>query len=283
MKFDKNTVSVVISFKGRENLSALKKCIDSLIWQTQLPIEFIIVGARYDLDDFKIRLENRLKKYFFEGDKNEAKNVGIRKAKGEYILYVDHDMVAEKNLIENCLLLTSRFDALIIPERIYGTGFWQRCRDLEKRLLIYDSVATAPRFYRKSIFTSYEKPFDIRFGLLDEWGFNYNIRQKKIKIGFSDSFVTIHDFRFSLLKHLKYRFKMGFWIDNFSKIDNVASHQRTDLISRGLLFYGAKLRYFIWDPTLFSGLIFLKFLELIAFSTGRLFVKTKDIINTVKI
>lgn len=274
---NKKNVSIIISFKGRENLISLRRSIDSLFRQTYKPQEFIIVGTQDDLGDLEMNSNHPVKKILISADKNEAKNAGIIKAQGEFILYIDHDMVADRKLIEDCISLTNTYDALIIPERIYGNGFWQRCRDLEKKLLTLDSVATAPRFYKRSIFKSNEKPFDSRFGLLDEWGFNYNIRKKNINIGFSNRFIKIQDTNFSLLNHLKYRFNMGLWIGNFSRIDRLAAYRRINPLKRGIFFYGTRLKFLILDPVLFTGLIFLKFLELLAFFTGLFLVKAKNI------
>lgn len=269
----KTTVSVVIAFKGQENLNLLQNCVRSLLNQTQEILEIIIVGTKNDLQNISFsqlkKSNTSINKIYADVDKNEAKNIGIKQAKGKYVLYLDHDMVADRNLIRSCLSFSNRYQAIIIPEIGMGGSFWLNCKKLEKEFMNYDPVSATPRFYLRSMFKDCEHPFDTNFGLLDEWGFKYKMQQQNnIKVGYCDSFVNLKENKFSLLKQMKYRFLMGMSMKYFYSIDKKQAWQRMNPIKRGILFYGSRVNYLFKEPLYFLGLLFLKSIELVAFMSG---------------
>lgn len=68
-----------------------------------------------------------------------GRRVGASMARGEILVHLDADMRLTPRLIEDCVhKLEHGFDALVIPERASSSGFWDRCKALEKRC--YDGV-----------------------------------------------------------------------------------------------------------------------------------------------
>ena len=85
----------------------LKRCLDSLAKQTYKNYEIIIVNDGSTDNSEKI-IDNYIKKYnniLLIKQKNEglseARNNGVKKAKGKYLIFVDSDDYVEKNLLEN--------------------------------------------------------------------------------------------------------------------------------------------------------------------------------------
>lgn len=275
-------ISVVIPFKGQVATQKLVGCVFSLINQTVLPLEIILVGPQNNLSlnstTKKYQVNKMIKLVYFDGDKNGARNEGIRYAKGDFILYLDHDMKADKKLVEDCLKLSQKFDAVIIPEKGAGGNFWENCRKLEKELIAYDIHTVTPRFYKRSFFKDREKPFDSRFGLLDEWGFNQKLAKKNACLGYSNSFVVVKEDNLTLLKEIRNKFKRGLWMRNFYRIDKKEALVRINPIQRGLIFYGKRIHYFFKEPIYFPGLIILKIIDFLSFMSGYLvsfFYKSK--------
>lgn len=279
----RSKTAVTIAFKNRELIRSLVASIRSFLNQTLPPDELIVVGTKDDLsglnkyfskDEFKT-----IRVIFSTVDKNEARNIGIDAVLSEYVMFVDHDMVADKELIEDCLALSGKYDAIIIPERGAGGNFWENCKRLEKKLIAYDIYTVTPRFYRASLFKE-EPPFDSRFGLLDEWGFNHKLIKKKTSLGYSSKFITVKETDFSLIYEIKNKFKRGMWMRNFYEIDKKEAWTRINPIQRGVLFYIKRLHFFIKEPIYFPGLIFLKTIDFLAFMAGYLtsfFVKSKQV------
>lgn len=258
----KKKVSVVIPYKDESVARQMKDCVKSLLIQSVPPFEIIVVGAK------NLKLGRFVKYIRSLGDKNQARNIGIVHSRGDYILYLDHDMVAEPDLIEDCLSLTRDFDAIIIPERGLGGNFWQNCQKLEKELIKYDIHTVTPRFYRRLLFKKNELPFDDRFGLLDEWGFNHKLQKIKAGIGYSRSFLKVKQNNVTLKNEIKNKFSRGYWMKNFYAIDKNEAWIRINPLERGVIFYGRRFYYLFKEPIYFPGLILLKTIDFIAFMTG---------------
>lgn len=99
----KNKFSIIIPVYNVEKY--LKKCLDSIVNQTYSHYEVIIVCDKCTDDSEKI-VNEYVKKYKWKKIYEEntglakARNLGISKAKGEYILFLDSDDFFENNLLE---------------------------------------------------------------------------------------------------------------------------------------------------------------------------------------
>lgn len=96
-------VSVIIpSHKG----APVDLCVESVKASTFKDIEIIVVD---------------------EGlERSRQRNIGIDRAKGQYLLFLDSDMTIHPRLIQNCLNICEgdmlQFDAIYIPEIIIGNS-----------------------------------------------------------------------------------------------------------------------------------------------------------------
>lgn len=264
-------ISVIITVKNASE--AISACLNGFLNQTVIP-EIIIVGPNKDLEKIKKSLNRgqimgiQFIDYF--GDKNGARNIGFRESSGDFILYVDQDMTPQTNLMENCMKMLKDFDAIIIPEKgIGGPGFLEKVHSLEKELVMEDIDALTPRLFRRSMFKNGEMPFDRKFGILDEWGFNLKLKSKNPRIGIVESFFTVAD-NITLLEEMKKNFKKGLWIRNLMEADKEEGLRRINPVKRGIKFYGKRLVVLKKEPMLFLGLILLKFIDLVSFFLGYL-------------
>ena len=100
MAYVDGLVSVIIPTYQRSDL--LSRAIDSVLNQTYKDIECIVVNDNIPNDEYSMVLYKLLEKYkaddrfvFLEQEKHingaEARNCGIRNAKGEYIAFLDDD------------------------------------------------------------------------------------------------------------------------------------------------------------------------------------------------
>lgn len=267
----KKQISIIIS-----TLNAPQTLLDALrsyFNQNVKPLEVVVVCRSQALEKIQNFIENNnmtdiVKLVKFDGDKNDAKNIGFSKSLGDFIIYADDDMIPRNNLIKECLKVADNFDALIIPE--YGIAterYLNKIYSLEKELVNSDPDALTPRFFKRTLFKNNEMPFDKKFGVLDEWGFNLKLKAKKPKVGTIESSFTIID-NSTLGNRIKKNFKKGLWIRNLIKDNKKEGFRRANPIKRGIQFYSSKSNYFKKTPLIFTSLLFIKLLDALSFFLG---------------
>jgi GT2 family glycosyltransferase len=99
-------ISVIICTKDRPD--DLIKCLDSLVIQTSPISELIII----DSSEQKRKLYSIIKKYkkklkikyfYYKSSLTEARNLGVRKASGNIIIFLDDDVILDKNYISEII------------------------------------------------------------------------------------------------------------------------------------------------------------------------------------
>ena len=109
-------VSIIIPKKRDEDISGL---INSIIFSTYKDYEIIVVD---------------------EGlERSAQRNIGISRAKGEYLLILDSDQHPSPELIAECVHSMNWVDALYIPETITTKGWFAKLRNWERQF--YDGTS----------------------------------------------------------------------------------------------------------------------------------------------
>lgn len=144
-------VSIIIPTYNSEKTLAL--CLESIRRQTYKNIEVIVVD-NYSKD----RTVEIAKKYGarvvqIRSERTKAKNIGLRLARGKYVLFIDSDMELTPRVVEECVTIAEsdpKMAGVIIPERSVGNNYWARVRDFE-RSFYEGTPIESPRFFRKDI------------------------------------------------------------------------------------------------------------------------------------
>lgn len=186
-------VSLVITTKNEER--NVENCMKSIQSQSYKEIETILVDNG-STDRTKELAQKYTSKIYNKGPERSAqRNFGmIEKAKGEYVMFIDCDMILSPCLIENCVtrMKTSDFVALHIPEIVLGKNFWSQVRRFERSF--YDgTVIDGARFFRKDMFEKVGG-FDETMSGPEDWDIDKKIK-KLGKIGLLSSIGKTADWK----------------------------------------------------------------------------------------
>lgn len=183
-------VSVIITTKNEEK--HIENCLRSIKSQT-----YLSRGSEATLRDFQNSIEvivvdnnstdrtkEIAKKYTpnvfnFGPERSAQRNFGmLKKAKGEYMMYLDADMILSPTVIEKSvkMLEEDKFAALYIPEVILGNSYFSQVRRFERSF--YDGTAIdCVRIIRTSVFTKLNG-FDESLIGPEDWDLDKRIRNE---------------------------------------------------------------------------------------------------------
>jgi glycosyltransferase involved in cell wall biosynthesis len=196
-----------------------------------------------------------------------ARQVGATLAQGEILLHLDTDMRLTPRLIEDCVRkLGQSFDALVIPERGESSGFWERCKALEKRC--YDRVDVieslrcirADGYWRigghdPTLLFGEDKDLDIR------------ARAAGLRVGWSDEVVIHNEGERGLLSTMRKKRSYAATAGTYATKHPEMFRLQTNAASR-LRLVLARWRLGRRHPLLYAGIFLLGLAELVGLWLG---------------
>jgi glycosyltransferase involved in cell wall biosynthesis len=193
-------VSVVITTKNEEK--NIESCLRSIKDQSFANIELIVVDNFSKDKTAEIARKYGAEVYFKGPERSSQRNYGARVARGEYVLYLDADMILSPTVIKDCVekCEVGGVDALYVPERIVGEGFWIRVRDFERSFYTGTAV-DAVRFVRKDLFERVDG-FDESFVGPEDWDFDRRVRTIG-RTGIVDTPLYHNEGGFNMKRYLK--------------------------------------------------------------------------------
>lgn len=193
-------VSVVITTKNEEK--NIENCLLSIKRQTYGNIELIVVDNFSEDKTVEIAKKYGAKVYLKGPERSTQRNYGAQVSSGEYLLYLDADMILSPTVIEDCVekCEVDRVDALYVPERIVGEGFWIKVRDFE-RSFYTGTVVDAVRFVRRDLFLRVDG-FDESLVGPEDWDLDRRVR-KIGRTGIVDTPLYHNEREFNMKRYLK--------------------------------------------------------------------------------
>jgi len=133
-------------------------------------------------------------------------NLGARKAKGDYIFVLDHDIELSPNFLEKTIRLIEHqknIDAWYIPYKIIARGsLLNKVRNFEE-YFYKDSVIAAARIIKKSIFLRTLNQYDsiLSSGPAD-WDLTNQLKILGAKFSYIDDYVYHHEEQLNLINFI---------------------------------------------------------------------------------
>ena len=130
------TVSIIIPTKNEE--SNIERLLKSIRSQSLKNFEIIIVDNFSQDKTLKIAKKFTKKVFQFGPERSSQRNLGLQKAKGTYIMFIDADMELEQEVISDSVKTLDKnhnVSGIIIKEVSKGSSFLTKVKALEKNLL----------------------------------------------------------------------------------------------------------------------------------------------------
>lgn len=271
-------VSIIIpAFNEEKNIG---KCLESVAGQNFKNIEVVLVDdysedntssvAQKKSKELKINLE--ILSIDKHQERSVARNLGAKKAKGSFLIFIDADMILRKDVIGRCIekiSTESGLGGIIIPEESFGVGFWSKSRALEKKCYQGDDSIEASRFFKKNAFWEMGG-WDEEMISGEDWDLTRRLREK-YKVARVNTKILHNEGKLTLWKVAKKKF---YYASKSRAYLKKYPLKITDLVF--FIFRPAYLRnwkLFLSDPIHGVGMFFLKAIEMFAGGLGYLFSK----------
>jgi glycosyltransferase involved in cell wall biosynthesis len=263
MTADLPSVSVIIPTYN--SARTLRSCLKSIENQSypESKIEVIVVDKFSTDDTLEIIREFGAKLISAKTGRSAARNIGAKVAKGNYILFLDSDMILSPRVIEECVKKMEDNKSLVglyIPEKVVGNSFWVKVRNFERSF--YDGTPIdAVRFLRKDAFFKVGG-FDEELYAGEDWDLDRRLKQIG-KIGIIDSSLYHDEGKFNIKEYLRKKryYSKGCikYVQKWGKDDPIIQKQLG--IKYRLLYVfveNGKWKKMIKNPSLALGLYFLR-------------------------
>ena len=142
-------VSVIVP--TRNNIRTIEACLQSVRAQDYPNTELIVVDN--GSTDRTNEIAAKIADISLSGgpERSAQRNLGIRTATGDWILWLDSDMYLPVDAVSAAVRTASQTGAtgVALPERTIGEGFWTHCRALERECYLDAPWLHNPRLLKR--------------------------------------------------------------------------------------------------------------------------------------
>lgn len=259
-------VSVVVPTKNAA--ATLEACLMSIRAQDHSNLELIVVDNGSTDATVQLALKHADLVLAAGSERSAQRNVGIGRATGDWVLWIDADMVLHSDVVSSALAAAAEAnaDAVFIPEISVGEGFWTACRALERQCYDGEPFIEAPRLVRRSYFM-------MSGGFLEEVAGQEDaeLRTRLLREGRplarAASTIVHNEGHLTLLGVVRKRLYYGKSIPAYSASSPGAVAQQARATAAA---YVKHRRLLARDPAHTLGMLFLRSVEAVAYAAGAL-------------
>lgn len=254
----------------RNSAQTVGACLESIKAQIYPVIEIIVVDNNSTDETWEIA-QKFTEKVFKKGPERSAqRNLGVEKAEGRYLLFIDSDQALSEHVVEDCVRKikeSGQIKAVIIPETTEGSGFWTKCKALERSCYVGDDDIEAARFFDREIFFQLGGYDEEIHGGGEDWDLPIRIRKAGFTIGRINSFINHLEGRIRFRELMRTKRYYGQTIDKYIRKHPEIARRQLRIIRPAFIRNWRKLAR---DPVHTTGFVFMKICEFAAGAIGSL-------------
>jgi glycosyltransferase involved in cell wall biosynthesis len=273
----KKLISCIITTKNEEEV--IRQLLFSIKEQSYKNFEIILIDNNSTDKTTKIAKRFGARIFNFGPERSAQRNFGVKKARGEYVLILDADMVLNKNVLTECIEKLEEdkdLEALVIPEKSFGKGFWTKCRAFEREFYIGESSIEAARCFRKDVFLKFNG-YDETMTGPEDYDLPLRISKAGNKIGRIKNYILHNEKYFSPIKSAKKKFYYAAHAQTYFKKHPEMAIKQGNLLFRPVFF--RKWKKLLSHPILSIGMFMIKGIEMTGALSGIIY---SDIIRKEK-
>lgn len=262
-------VSIIISTRNEEKV--LGKLLLSIRKQTYKKKEVILIDNNSTDGTITIAKKMGIKIFNFGPERSAQRNFGVRKAQGEYILFLDADMELTKNVIKECIKLIridKEISGINIPEIAVGVRFWEKVKAFERSFYNKegDSITDAVRFFQRKVLKRIGG-YDEAMTGPEDWDITDRLRKNGFRIGRIKAKIYHYERIPSILTLMKKKFYYALDVHKYIEKQKISIFSPKTIYFLRPVFYRNSDKI-IAHPLLFLGMIFMLSIEITAGALG---------------
>jgi len=261
---DKPLVSVVVP--TRNNARTIRACLQSVRDQTYPHVELIVVDNDSTDETFDVATELADVALTGGPERSAQRNLGIERARGEWVLWLDSDMVLPPRSIEQAVATASSTGAtgVALPERTIGDGFWTACRALERACYLNQPWLHNPRLVRRDYLVA-QGGFHLQMSGPEDADLRLRMRTEGRGIELAPVIVDHDEGRLTVRDVVLKRYYYGRSIPAFAgQHEGAVSAQGRAVLKA----YAVNWRLLARDPLHATGMVVLRGLEVLGYTAG---------------
>ena len=185
---------VTVVVPTRNSGRTIEACLRSVRAQDHPAVELVVVDN--DSSDGTFELAEKVADAAVRGgpERSAQRNRGVELARGEWVMWVDSDMVLPPGVIRQALAVAARTGALAVsvPEVSIGPGFWTACRALERSCYLDDPTLHNPRLLHRDQLRALGG-FDSELAGPEDTDLRLRLRAGGVRVAFCADAMIEHD------------------------------------------------------------------------------------------